>query len=119
MADDEPRVSFGNVHNSTFAVGNQSRAESHAHYATPPAPDPETEELLAAVRELRAALAGVRGTGETTALAVALDETEVEIAATGQASPTRRERLRDLLADSQSLVTFLTSAGALAALLGR
>ncbi|WP_405877013.1 hypothetical protein [Streptomyces sp. NBC_00005] len=80
--------------------------------------DEATEQLLSAVRELRADLQRVRATDQTTALVEALAETEEEITTTGQAGPTRREHLRELLADSQAVVTFLASAGALAGLLG-
>ena len=77
------------------------------------------EELLAAVRDLRADLARVRSTEQTAALGTALAETEDEITRTGRAAPTRRERLRELLTDSQTLINVLASAGTLAGLLGR
>lgn len=112
----EPNVSIGGVSHSTFAIGNRSHAESHHHNG--PARDQAAEELLAAVRELRADLARVRGTDQTVALDAELAATEGEITATGQAGPTRRERLRALLADSQALLSVLASAGAVAGLLG-
>ncbi|MER5448906.1 hypothetical protein ABT052_04820 [Streptomyces sp. NPDC002766] len=123
MAGNEPSVNFGNISgNNTFAVGSHARAESHHHHGSggaAPQLDEATEQLLAAVRELRADLAErVRGTDTTATLDEALAETESEITSTGQAGPTRRERLRELLSDSQALVTFLASAGALAGLLG-
>ena len=121
MATNEPSVNIGDISgNNTFAIGSQSHAESHhVYHGTGPQRDEATEQLLAAVRELRADLAErVRGTEQTAALDEALAETEAEIATTGQAGPTRRERLRELLSDSQALVTFLASAGALAGLLG-
>ncbi|MER7838813.1 hypothetical protein ABTY98_23780 [Streptomyces sp. NPDC096040] len=115
MASDEPQVTLGNISGSTFAIGSHAHAESHHHGAPGSAAD---EELLAAVRELRADLERVRGTGQTAALGTALAETEEEIARTGQAGPTRRERLRELLTDSQTLLSVLASAGTLAGLLG-
>ncbi|MCG7208574.1 MULTISPECIES: hypothetical protein [Streptomyces] len=115
MASEEPRVTMGNVSGSTFAIGSHAHAESHHHGAGGSGTD---EELLAAVRDLRADLARVRGTEQTAALGTALAETEDEITSTGQAGPTRRERLRELLADSQALLSVLASAGALAGLLG-
>ncbi|MEU1294044.1 MULTISPECIES: hypothetical protein [unclassified Streptomyces] len=118
MAADEPHVSIGNVDRSTFAIGAHARAESRAEYGSEPGRDEETEQLLALVKELRAALPMLRATGGTTALAGELAEAEAEIDRTGRAAPTRRERLRALLADSQDVVSLLTSAGALAALLG-
>ncbi|MGW3101043.1 hypothetical protein [Streptomyces sp. NPDC001100] len=116
MATDEPNVSFGNVSHSTFAVGSNAQAVSH--HGTAPQRDEAAEELLKAVRELRADLARVRGTERTAALDAALADTEDEITRTGQAAPTRRERLRELLADSQALLTVLASAGAVAGLVG-
>ncbi|GHD94577.1 hypothetical protein [Streptomyces naganishii] len=114
---DEPSVTLGNVSGSTFAIGSHARAVSH--HGTAPARDEATEQLLAAVRELRADLTRVRGTDRTAALDAELAGAEEEITATGQAGPTRRERLRALLADSQSLLNVLASAGTVAGLLGR
>ncbi|XUL90559.1 hypothetical protein ACQ86D_31250 [Streptomyces galilaeus] len=116
MATDEPNVNFGNVSHSTFAVGHNAQAVSH--HGTAPQRDQAAEELLTAVRELRADLARVRGTDRTAELDAALADTEDEITRTGQAAPTRRERLRELLADSQALLTVLASAGAVAGLVG-
>ncbi|MDX2543957.1 hypothetical protein ACOT81_29865 [Streptomyces sp. WI04-05B] len=116
MATDEPNVSLGDVSHSTFAIGSHARAVTH--HGTAPQRDEATEELLRAVRELRADLARVRASEETDALRTALAETEAEITTTGRAAPTRRERLRELLADSQALLGVLTSAGAVASLLG-
>ena len=81
--------------------------------------DADTEQLLHAVRELQFDLQRVRATDQTAALAEALAETEEEITATGQAGPARRQRLLELLSDSQALTSLLASAGALAGLLGR
>ncbi|MER5909874.1 hypothetical protein ABT124_05040 [Streptomyces sp. NPDC001982] len=118
MASDEPNVSFGDVSNSTFAVGSHAHAESHHQNAGGTQRDEATEELLRAVRELRADLQRVRPTEQTDALDEALARTEDEITRTGQAGPTRRERLRELLTDSQALLNVLASAGAVAGLLG-
>ncbi|GGJ20385.1 hypothetical protein [Streptomyces brasiliensis] len=118
MASDEPRVSFGDVSDSTFAVGSHAHAESHHTYGADGRRDEAAEELLRAVRELRADLERVRPTEQTGALDAALAEAEDEITRTGQAGPTRRERLRELLTDSQSLLNVLASAGAVAGLLG-
>ena len=118
MPSEEPNVSFGNVSGSTFAVGSHAHAESRHQYGAGGERDQATEELLAAVRELRADLERVRASEETAALAAELAETEAEITGTGQAGSTRRQRLRELLTDSQSLLTVLASAGAVAGLLG-
>lgn len=116
MAADEPNVSIGDVSKSTFAIGSHAQAVSHHGMA--PQRDEAAEELLNAVRELRADLERVRGTEQTAALGAALAETEDEITRTGQAAPSRRERLRELLSDSQALLSVLASAGAVAGLLG-
>ncbi|MCS0604771.1 hypothetical protein NX794_26665 [Streptomyces sp. LP11] len=114
MATNDPSVSIGDVSHSTFAIGAHSHAESH-HGTTA---TPGDQELLAAVRELRADLARVRATAQTAELDAALADTEGEIARTGQATPTRRERLRELLGDSQALLGVLASAATLAGLVG-
>ena len=117
MAGNEPSVNFGNISgNNTFAVGSHARAESH--HGVAPGRDEDAEALLAAVRELRADLTRLRSTDETATLDTALAETEEELVTTGQAGPTRRERLRALLDDSQALVNLVASAGAVAGLLG-
>jgi hypothetical protein len=95
---------------------NNTHAESY-HHAMGPARDEVTEQLLRAVRELQDDLRRVRATDQTNALAETLAETEQEIIATGQAGPAQKERLRELLSDSQAL-TILASAVALAGLLG-
>ncbi|KPI04345.1 hypothetical protein OK074_4662 [Actinobacteria bacterium OK074] len=112
----EPRVTIHHASGSTFAIGHGAHAETHHHAA--PARDQATEELLAAVRELRADLRRVRSDAATAALDAELADTEAEITGTGTAGCTRRERLRELLADSQALLTVLASAGTVAALVG-
>ncbi|MEV0217899.1 hypothetical protein [Streptomyces sp. NPDC050704] len=117
MATDEPNFSInGGVSHSTFAVGSHAHAESH--HGTAGQRDQAAEELLKAVRELRADLTRVRADERTAELDAALADTEDEITRTGQAGPTRMERLRQLLADSQALVGLLASAGAVAGLVG-
>jgi hypothetical protein len=118
MATDEPSVDIsGGVSKSTFAIGSHAHAESHHGTGVPR--DAAAEELLAAVRELRADLTRMRATDETTALDGALADTEEEITRTGQAAPSRLDRLRHLLQDSQALVTLVASAGTVAGLLNR
>ncbi|MGW1889485.1 hypothetical protein ACWCP6_04385 [Streptomyces sp. NPDC002004] len=114
---DEPNVRIGDVSQSTFAIGSHAHAESH-HHGTAAQRDEAAEELLEAVRELRADLTRLRATEQTAALDTALAETEDEITRTGTAGEGRRQRLRDLLSDSQALLTLIASAGSVAGLLG-
>ncbi|MFJ8926663.1 MULTISPECIES: hypothetical protein [unclassified Streptomyces] len=115
-ANEEPSVSIGDVHGSTFAIGSHARAESHTGSA--PQSDETMRELLAAVRELRADLTRLRDDEQLRTLDAELAETEGEITRTGRAPATRIERLRALLGDSQAVVSLLASAGTVAAMLG-
>ncbi|MEU5089599.1 hypothetical protein [Streptomyces sp. NPDC021356] len=112
---DEPGVSIGDVSQSTFAIGSHAHAESH-HHAAPA--DPAAQELLTAVRELRADLRRVRDTDQTRSLDASLADTEDEITRTGTAGESRRQRLRELLTDAQSVLTLFASAGTVAGLIG-
>lgn len=116
MPENEPHVTMGDVSHSTFAIGSHARAESR--HGGPAARDEASEELLAAVRELRADLTRMRASGQTAELDTVLAETEEELVSAGQADPTRLQRLRQLLTDSESLVGLVASAGSLAGLLG-
>ncbi|MGW4819915.1 hypothetical protein ACWEP4_13135 [Streptomyces sp. NPDC004227] len=112
---DEPGVSIGDVSHSTFAIGSHAHAESHHHTAPR---DPADEEMLQAVRELRADLRRLRSTDQTRDLDATLADTEDEITRTGTAGASGRQRLRELLTDAQSVLTLLASAGTVAGLLG-
>ncbi|WP_320780412.1 hypothetical protein [Streptomyces sp. CRN 30] len=114
--DGESGVRIGDVTHSTFAVGRHARAESH--HGGDRRPGPADEELLAAVRALRADLARVRQDDRTRQLDAALADTEDDIARTGTAEEGRRQRLRELLADAQAVVSLFTSAAAVGGLLG-
>lgn len=117
MTTDKPGIHIGGgVYGGAVAAGDNARAV--VNHGADTSRDQAVQELLAAVRELRADLTRVRQTDATTALDTALAETEQEIVTTGRAEPTRRERLRQLLDDSQALVGLLASAGALAGLVG-
>ncbi|ANH93052.1 MULTISPECIES: hypothetical protein [unclassified Streptomyces] len=112
---DEPGVRIGDVSHSTFAIGSHAHAESHRTAAPR---DAAAEELLAAVRELRADLQRVRASDRSRDLDAALADTEDEITRTGSAGESRRQRLRELLADAQSVLAVFASAGSVAGLLG-
>ncbi|WP_425830404.1 hypothetical protein [Streptomyces fractus] len=116
-ASDEPSVTIGDVHGSTFAIGSHAHAESHTNSA--PQNDEAMRELLEAVRALRADLPRLRDDdGRVRTLDAELAETEGEITRTGSTPPSRIERLRALLGDSQAVVSLLSSAGTVAAMLG-
>ncbi|MFF7858836.1 hypothetical protein [Streptomyces sp. NPDC007904] len=116
MAPDEPNVSIGRADNSSFAFGDHARAETRN--AAPAARDESAEQLLAAVRELRADLARLRENEQAARLDETLAETEEEITRTGAAGEGRLRRLREVLTDAQSILTLFASAGAVAGLLG-
>ncbi|MFJ4711086.1 hypothetical protein [Streptomyces sp. NPDC088785] len=115
-ANDEPSVTLGDVHGSTFAIGSHARAESHTHGA--PQRDEAMRELLDAVRELRADLTRLRADEPLRVLDAELAGAEGELVRTGSAPATRLERLRALLGDSQAVLSMLTSAGTVAGMLG-
>ncbi|MFD3735989.1 hypothetical protein [Streptomyces sp. NPDC058632] len=114
--EEQQGVSIGDVHGSTFAIGSNARAESHHGIPAPRAA--ADEELLTAVRELRVDLARLRQSEQTARLDEALADTEEEIGRTGAAGESRRRRLRDLLADAETVTALLASAGTVAGLLG-
>ncbi|MFI8203122.1 hypothetical protein [Streptomyces sp. NPDC085937] len=116
MAPDEPNVSIGRADNSAFAFGANARAETRN--TTAPARDETAEQLLAAVRELRGDLARLRENEQAARLDATLAETEEEITRTGTAGEGRIRRLREGLADAQSILTLFASAGTVAGLLG-
>ncbi|CAM5373626.1 hypothetical protein ACPCIX_10825 [Streptomyces pseudogriseolus] len=116
MAPDEPNVSIGRADNSAFAFGAHARAETHNTAA--PARDESAEQLLAAVRELRADLARLRENEQAARLDTTLADTEEEITRTGTAGEGRMQRLREALTDAQSILTLFASAGTVAGLLG-
>ena len=117
MVSQEPSVHIGNASHATFAIGSHAHAESH-HHNGPAERDAAAEELLNAVRELRADLARVRESEQTARLEAALAETEEEIARTGTAGEGRLQRLRELLDDAQAVLALFASAGTVAGLLG-
>lgn len=112
----QPQIHIGTVSGSTFAIGSHAEASSY-HGVTPPRDD-STEQLLAALRQLRADLSSAETTEETAELDEALTDAEDEITRTGSASEGRLRRLRALLADGVAVSTLAASAATVAALLG-
>ncbi|MDI3419780.1 hypothetical protein [Streptomyces luteolus] len=118
-ANEEPGTG-GGVHISNvqgaFAVGdNNSVVNQQA--GTPPR-DPAQEELLRAVRELRADLARQVPNDETAALDAELEGAQGEIEQTGQAGPGRIARLRQALSDAGTVTGLLASAVAVSQAVG-
>lgn len=116
MRREEGGVHIGDVHRSTFAIGENAHAESH--HGVPAPRDETSAELLAAVKELRTDLARLRPSEQTARLDEALADTEEEIDRTGTAGEGRLGRLRDLLEGAETLTALVASAGTVAGLLG-
>ncbi|MFE5395160.1 hypothetical protein ACFQ9U_11390 [Streptomyces sp. NPDC056568] len=116
MAAHEPNVHIGNAQGATFAVGDNANVTGN--YGTAAARDEAAEELLKAVRELRADLARVQRTERTAELDTALADTEEEITRTGTTPEGRLQRLRTALEDTQTALSLFASFGTVAGLLG-
>ncbi|MET9725732.1 hypothetical protein [Streptomyces zaomyceticus] len=85
---------------------------------TAPARDPRQEELLLAVRRLRADLGGVVPTEQTAALDAELADAEDEIEGTGRADTGRLTRLRRALTDAGAVAGILASGVAVGQAVG-
>ncbi|MFI9744843.1 hypothetical protein [Streptomyces sp. NPDC052494] len=83
-----------------------------------PARDPQQEELLQAIRTLRADLGGVVASEQTTALDEELSDAEDEIEGTGRAGTGRLTRLRQALVDAGAVSGILASGVAVAQAVG-
>ncbi|MBT2490035.1 hypothetical protein J7E96_16220 [Streptomyces sp. ISL-96] len=117
--DEQPSVHVGTVNNSAIGIGNGNTvANTNANSGAVPSRDPAQEELLLAVRELRADLDRLLATETTTVLDAELVSTEEEIEAAGQATPGRLARLRDALTAAGPSVEVLASGAAAVAAVG-
>ncbi|MEU5364711.1 hypothetical protein ABZ354_14685 [Streptomyces sp. NPDC005925] len=116
MASEQSDVRIDRADNSAFAFGENARAETRN--AAPAGRGEAGEELLRAVRQLRADLTLLRASEQTARLDEALADTEGDITRTGAAGEGRPARLRTVLADAQNIVSLVASAGAVAGLLG-
>ncbi|MFF5633976.1 hypothetical protein [Streptomyces sp. NPDC012825] len=83
-----------------------------------PARDPLQEELLLAIRRLRADLGGVVASEQTAALDAELSDAEGEIEGTGGAGTVRLTRLRRALADAGAVTGILASGVAVGQAVG-
>ncbi|MFI0984074.1 hypothetical protein [Streptomyces exfoliatus] len=91
---------------------------THTVNGTQPARDPRQEELLQAIRRLRADLGGVVPSEQTTALDAELSDAEDEIEGTGRADGTRLARLRRALTDAGAVTGILASGVAVGQAVG-
>ncbi|MFT2014264.1 hypothetical protein ACMA1D_00215 [Streptomyces sp. 796.1] len=112
----QPQIHIGEVSGSTFAIG--SHAEARSYHGTGAAPDQATDDLLTALRELRAELSRAEPTDGSADLDAALADAEDEITRTGSAGEGRLRRLRALLGDAVAVSAVAASAATVAAQLG-
>ncbi|MFE2232799.1 hypothetical protein ACFXA4_09535 [Streptomyces sp. NPDC059442] len=114
-------IHIGSVHGA-FAIGDNNTVTQHGGGAGEPVRDPAQEELLQAIRRLRADLGNVVASEQTAALDAELSDAEDEIEGTGEAGQGRLARLRQALGDAGAVTGILASGvavgQAVAALLG-
>ena len=77
-------IHIGSVHGA-FAIGDHNTVTQHEGGAGEPVRDPAQEELLQAIRRLRADLGNVVASEQTAALDAELSDAEDEIEGTGEA----------------------------------
>ncbi|MFI8289126.1 hypothetical protein EAO71_29620 [Streptomyces sp. ms191] len=114
-------IHIGSVHGA-FAIGDHNTVTQNEGGAGEPPRDPAQEELLQAIRRLRADLGNVVASEQTAALDAELSDAEDEIEGTGEAGRGRLARLRQALGDAGAVTGILASGvavgQAVAALLG-
>ncbi|MDG9708371.1 hypothetical protein QC385_08990 [Streptomyces sp. DH10] len=109
-------ITISNV-NGSFAIGDSNTIVSRTDVSAPQT-DAQQQELLRAVRELRADLDRLVQSEGTAALDVELAGAQAEIEATGRAGEGRLARLRQALADAGALTGLLASAAAVGQAVG-
>lgn len=116
---EQSAVRIGEIHGSSFSIGGAHNTNSTVHGGggTGEPGQPGAEELLEAVRELRAALVRLPRSPERAALDGELDEVAGELEAEGQVREGLPARLRGTLERWAPLVDSVSAATALAALL--
>ncbi|MFF5426017.1 MULTISPECIES: hypothetical protein [unclassified Streptomyces] len=122
MADqDRPAAGGINISNAhgNVSVGDNNQVSYTVHGAEAAAPrDPLQEELLTAIRALRADLGRLVATDGTTALDAELADAEDEIEGTGAAGRPRLARLRLALTDAGAVTGILASGVAVGQAVG-
>lgn len=114
--DAGPAVRFGDVSDSAFSIGGSGNTNTvHHHVGAAAAPGPE--ELLEAVRDLRAALVRLPRGADRSALDAELDEVAGDLEDATAIRPGLPERLRAALTRWAPLIEPLNAATALGALL--
>ncbi|MER5731080.1 hypothetical protein ABT084_22605 [Streptomyces sp. NPDC002138] len=108
-------VRIGDVSGSSFSIGGSNNTNTVHHGSAAAAPGPE--ELLEAVRDLRAALVRLPRGPERSALDAELDAVAGDLEDADEIRPGLRERLRGALTRWAPLVEPLNAATALGALL--
>ncbi|MBT2529555.1 hypothetical protein J7E91_30225 [Streptomyces sp. ISL-99] len=119
--DEQPSVHVGTVNSSAIGIGSGNtvtNTNTTTHNSAVPARDPAHEELLLAVRQLRADLDRLVATDTTTVLDAELVSAEEEIEEAGQVTPGRLARLRDALTAAGPSVEVLASGAAAVAAVG-
>ncbi len=116
---EQSAVRIGEIHGSSFSIGGAHNTNSTVHQGdgTGDRAQPGAEELLEAVRELRAALVRLPRSPERAELDGELDEVAGELEESGEVRAGLPARLRGALERWAPLVDSVSAATALAALL--
>ncbi|MEU9255278.1 hypothetical protein AB0D66_25920 [Streptomyces sp. NPDC048270] len=116
---EQSAVRIGEIHGSSFSIGGSHHTNTvhHGGGGTGEGAQPGAEELLEAVRELRAALVRLPRSPDRAALDGELDEVAGELEAAGEVRAGLPARLRGALERWAPLVDSVSAATALAALL--
>ncbi|MFG2880394.1 hypothetical protein ACGFYU_36185 [Streptomyces sp. NPDC048337] len=114
--DEDPTVQLGDVHGSAFSIGGSNHTNT-VHHGGTGAGAPGAEELLEAVRELRAALVRLPRGADRSALDAELDEVAGDLEDADAIRPGMLTRLRGALERWAPLVESVSAATALGQLL--
>ncbi|MFJ3879889.1 hypothetical protein ACIPW5_20855 [Streptomyces sp. NPDC090077] len=115
--DDARGIRIGDVHGSAFSIGGSHNSNAVHHGGGAQDGAPGAEELLEAVRDLRAALVRLPRSTERSELDAELDGAAGELEGAGEIRPGLPARLRGALERWAPLVETLSAATALGGLL--